>query len=621
MKKKSFLIVAVLCLALLFTATVVACTGDGNTDETPGNTDVTPGGDDVTPGGDDVTPGGDDVTPGGDDVEVTPESEFTFTDLGNNQWSLTKYNGSRVHIKIPSTHNGGDVVEIGDEAFCAEGNLNSMIKSVVIPDSVTMIGLYTFYGCNSLSSVVIPDSVTTIGEHAFEQCFGLISVTIGELVSSIGESAFDECYKLIEVYNKSDLNITAGSEDNGYVGYYAKNVYTEEGGSKLSYNYDGYIFYYDRTNGYLVDYKGDKTDLILPDSFIAYDGETINSYEIYMAAFIGEFELVSVVISDSVTAINEKAFEYCYGLSLVTIGNSVTDIMDYAFYYCFKLIEVYNKSELKITAGSDNNGYVGCYAKNVYTEEGRSKLCYTDDGYIFYYNGADAYLMGYCGDERALILPDSFTAYDGSEKNKYEIYQYAFGSSYSLTSVDIPNSVTTIGEAAFMGCTVTSVVISDSVTDIGESAFSYCFGLTSVTIGESVMTIGSGAFAGCVGLTSLVIPDSVTTIGSDAFRNCDNLTSVTIGDSVKAIEDYAFYGCTGLTSATISDSVTTIGHSVFRNCNNLSSVTFEDANGWQVSDSESFDAYTALSATDLSDPATATEYLTATYTWYNWRKV
>ena len=63
MKKKSFLFIAVLCLALLFTATIVACTGDDNTDETPGNTDVTPGGDDVTPGGDDVTPGGDDVTP------------------------------------------------------------------------------------------------------------------------------------------------------------------------------------------------------------------------------------------------------------------------------------------------------------------------------------------------------------------------------------------------------------------------------------------------------------------------------------------------------------------------------------------------------------------------------
>ena len=152
----------------------------------------------------------------------------------------------------------------------------------------------------------------------------------------------------------------------------------------------------------------------------------------------------------------------------------------------------------------------------------------------------------------------------------------AFANRY-ITSVDIPDSVTSIGDFAFEHCSgLTSVTIPDSVTSIGNYAFSYCTGLTSVTIPGSVTSIGKGAFSMCRSLTSVDILDGVTSIGDFAFVACDGLTSVTIPDSVTSIGNYAFYLCTGLTSVDIPDGVTSIGNRAFSECYNLTSVTIPD---------------------------------------------
>ena len=113
---------------------------------------------------------------------------------------------------------------------------------------------------------------------------------------------------------------------------------------------------------------------------------------------------------------------------------------------------------------------------------------------------------------------------------------------------------------------ITSVAIGNSVTSIGENAFYGCSGLTSVTIPNSVTSIGFGAFSGCSGLTSVTIPNSVTSIGGYAFWGCSGLTSVTIPNSVTSIGDYAFQNCSGLTSITIPNSVTSIGNEAFSGC-------------------------------------------------------
>ena len=112
-----------------------------------------------------------------------------------------------------------------------------------------------------------------------------------------------------------------------------------------------------------------------------------------------------------------------------------------------------------------------------------------------------------------LIIPGSVT-YNGTTYNVTELLG-AFINCSSLTSVTIPNSVTTIGGVTFRDCSgLTSVTIPNSVTFIGMTAFENCSGLTSITIPNSVTSIGSSAFENCSGLTSITIPNSVTSIGN-----------------------------------------------------------------------------------------------------------
>lgn len=165
----------------------------------------------------------------------------------------------------------------------------------------------------------------------------------------------------------------------------------------------------------------------------------------------------------------------------------------------------------------------------------------------------------------SINLPNSLTS----------IGNYAFAYCYSLKSITIPNSVISIGDNAFCLCNKLSgsLIIPNSVISIGNNAFDQCTGLNgSLTIGESVTTIGNDAFSSCSNLTgSLTIPNSVTSIGNYAFGNCNGFTgSLTIGNSVKTIGDYAFYNLTGLTgNLTLPNSITTIGKYAFNNCYRL----------------------------------------------------
>ncbi len=163
-----------------------------------------------------------------------------------------------------------------------------------------------------------------------------------------------------------------------------------------------------------------------------------------------------------------------------------------------------------------------------------------------------------------VTIPDSVTS----------IGEGAFMGCTAMKTVTIGNGLTSIGELAFSGCTkLTSITIPNGVTSIGVWAFSRCSTLTSITIPDSVTSIGGGAFSGCTGLQTITIPDGVTSIGFCAFEQCTGLTSVTIGNGLTSIDDLAFSGCTKLTSITIPNGVTRIGAWAFSRCSALTSIT------------------------------------------------
>lgn len=188
---------------------------------------------------------------------------------------------------------------------------------------------------------------------------------------------------------------------------------------------------------------------------------------------------------------------------------------------------------------------------------------------------------------------------NGKEYTVTEIGDYGYNSSYCnhVTSLTIPNTVTTIGKGAFKECTaLKDLTIGNSVTTIGEEAFCKCTSLPSVTIPQSVKSIGQGAFFFCsnieefkvepgnekydsrddcnalietatnillYGTKNTVIPSSVSVIGSYAFAYCTSPETFTIPDWVTTIGDYAFSGCSNMRRMTLPSSVTSIGSHAF----------------------------------------------------------
>ncbi len=487
---------------------------------------------------------------------ISNENKLIFTSNGDGTCYVSGFiPGKGSQIVIPSTSPDGDTVtSIGNRAFNVMlVDLNNQVhfnglKRITIPDSVTSIGDSAFEGCGDLTSITIPDSVTSIGRSAFSGCTGLTSITMPDSVTSIGSGAFSGCNNL--QYNEYDN------------GYYLGNA----------------------SNPYVVLVKAKDTSIT---SCTIHEKTKF----IHSSAFRSE----QIYIQNGVITIHEQ-FEFS-GLTSITIPDSVTSIGEYAFEGCYSLIEVQNLSKLSIEAGVTENGYVGYYAKHIYSE-GESYLHTTDDGFVFYDDGTNIYLVKYNGNLTKLTL---LANYNG--KN-YEIYRYAFSGCTGLTSITMPDSVTSIGERAFYDCSrLTSITMPDSVTSIGERAFSGCTGLTSITIPDSVTSIGEWAFDDCTGLTSITIPDGVASIRWRAFSGCSSLKSITIPGSVTSIESSAFSGCSSLTGITIPNSVTSIGSSAFEGCTGLTSITIPD--GVASIGSSAFEGCTGLTSITIPNSVTS----------------
>lgn len=182
--------------------------------------------------------------------------------------------------------------------------------------------------------------------------------------------------------------------------------------------------------------------------------------------------------------------------------------------------------------------------------------------------------FAYCKNLSAINV-DSNNQYYDSRDNCNAIIETASNSLVSgCKNTVIPSSVTSIDEAAFFYCTgLTSIIVSEGVTSIGNSAFCSCENLVSVTIIGDLISIGDEAFAYCGSLKSIVIPDSVTSIGECAFVDCGSLALVKMPDNLTSIGRSAFAWCKSLKSITIPKGVTSIVGYVFVCCLDLESIT------------------------------------------------
>ena len=428
------------------------------------------------------------------------------------------------------------------------------LTNIEIPNSVTNIDNMAFAYCSCLSDIAIPNSVTSIGYGAFSGCTGIKSIVIPNSVTSIGERAFQYCSGL--------SSIVIG---NGVIHI----------GNEAFYNCSGL------------------TSIIVENGNPIYDSRNNCNAIINTAENVLLYGCQNTVIFDSVTSISQYAFYDCDGLTSITIPNSVTWIGHQAFYGCTGLKTVINFSNLTFSKGSWDNGYVAYYADKVVNAPGG----FVDGDFAWIENEDGMTLAGYLGGATELTLPADYKG------ENYVIGADVFKDNTVITSVTIPNSVTSIGYDAFSGCTrlekvcindlaawcgidfgsadanplyyaknlylngelLTELVIPDNVTNIRDYVFNYCTRLTSVTIPNSVTSIGFGAFYNCKGLTRIDIGNNVTTIEHSAFSNCTSLTSIMIPNSVTNIKMGAFLSCTSLKELHFEDGENTLylGHNAY----------------------------------------------------------
>ena len=276
----------------------------------------------------------------------------------------------------------------------------------------------------------------------------------------------------------------------------------------------------------------------------------------------GTYTLTSAVIPSSVeyngityavTSIGQDAFYACTSLTSISIPNSVTTIGYLAFTGCSSLTSI---SIPKSVTEIGKTQYGGTYRGPVFT---------------------------YCPALTSIVVEEGNPIYD-SRDNCNAIIETATNTLIAgCQNTTIPNSVTSIGDYAFNGCSsLTSITIPNHITNIQSNPFLSCSSLATIVVESGnpiydsrdncnaiIQTTTNTLIAGCQNTT---IPESVTSIGNSAFYRCSSLTSITIPEGVTSIEPFTFYGCSSLTSINIPENVTSIGDGAFWGCSSLNAI-------------------------------------------------
>ncbi len=416
--------------------------------------------------------------------------------VSNGKITITDCSTSVTYVTIPSEIDGYPVTSIGDYAFY---NCSSL-ASIEIPSGVTSIGSSAFWGCRSLESIEIPSGVTSIGSWAFQGCRSLASIEIPSGVTSIGSWAFLGCTSLasIEIPDRV-TSIGERAFDNCIS---LESVSFGENSQLTSIGEDAF------------------SNCSSLESIEIPSGVTSIDYEAFYEC--SSLESVSFGENSQLTSIGSSAFEDCTSLESVSFGENsqLTSIGSYAFRGCSSL------ASIEIPSGVTSIGIWAFYECSSLKEVHISDI------------GA------WCG-----------ISFGSMDANPLYYAKNLYLNGVLVTDLEIPAGVTSIGYAAFSGCTsLESVSFGENsqLTSIGNYAFSSCSSLESIEIPSGVTSIGERAFLACSSLDTVYYRGSSSDWSDISIGSSNgNLTGATIYYDVKALITYNANGGTEAPSPTI----------------------------------------------------------------------
>ena len=384
----------------------------------------------------------------------------------------------------------------------------------------------------SATSIVYPTEYSNIINLKYENCANLKTITIPSKNNEVESVSFTNCPKFEEI-------IFWGSVNEWYdLRYYNSGEYqitcTDD---HLKYRYSN--------NG---------NTLTVVGVYGTIDGDLVLNNKVTAIgdnAFYNCTSLTNIEIPSSVKSIGDNAFSHCRNLETVKIGNDgITTIPNRAFLYCSNLKNINIPSSVKTIK---EYAFSKCTnLEEIILEEGLELV----EEFAFYYTGLNS-----------ITLPNSLKT----------LGQDAFSDCKKLISVNSFGGLTSIPSGAFDGCSsLSSITIPASITYIEQRAFSSS-GLTSIAIPNTVSTIGSGILQYCSELTSVSFNANVTSLPEYSFADCKKLTSITLSSSIETIERFAFQNCIGLNTYTVPNGIKNIYDHAFENCSNLNNITLPES--------------------------------------------
>lgn len=452
------------------------------------------------------------------------------------------------------------------------------LKEMHLPDTLTYIPIGAFEWCTSLEKIEIPNQVVNIDNYAFRYCESLRTLVIPESVVKIGRYAFTDCQTLEEIEVKGVLSDDMCKELSDLSGLQVviapKTPWNTIKKHKLSMQATiGYLLnrekYYKEDDvkeyqKYAATQKKKILSVIFKEDFV----EALDSYGVLHLIKINNFEedflnpaqdaqavkCISYLMNLKNDHISEEELDIQLSKKLSADPFNVTDMKKMWDY------EKLSDGTLSIT------GYKGMDIHVIVPERiGKARVSTIG-------KGAFSPMK-----KKATAILEKITHIE-IPNGVVRIESLAFDHCAALVNVTMPETVKSIGFAAFQCCSSLEVVdIPKLVTSISEYCFVHCSSLKHISIPDTLISISADAFRGCVSLPEVKIPDSIKMIGKRAFEDCKAIVKMVLPISLGSIEAELFHGCVSLREVVVSNGVTTICEYAFRNCTSLLNIVIPDS--------------------------------------------